>query len=147
MTLVQGGVHAGSVMAAVIQEKVDRVSDPVEQGLDPGGVIDVTVGQDGSDDPAAHRIEADMQFAPRAPLAGAMFLNQPFTGAAQLQSRAVHQQVDRSASRAGLCRQLQVPGSSAEDGEIGYRQVEAEQMEDRADQPLGLAQRQTKHSA
>ena len=82
-----------------------------------------------------------------APLAGAVFLDQPLARAAQLQARTVNQQVDRSTSRAGLRRQLKALGPSAEGREIGHRQVEAEQLEDRADQPLGLAQRQVEHCA
>jgi hypothetical protein len=70
VALVQGGVHAGSVIAAVAHEDLHRLGDLVEQGLDLGGVIDV--GQDGSDDPTGHRVEADVQLAPRAPLAGAV---------------------------------------------------------------------------
>ena len=66
---------------------------------------------------------------------------------AQLQPGTVDQQVDRSAGRAGLRRQFQAPGPSAEGGESRHRQVEAEQLEDQADQSLGLAQRQTEHSA
>src|ERR687897_609990 len=147
MKPAQSGVHAGSVIAAVAQEDLHRLGDLVEQGLDLRGVIDVAVGQDGGDDPAGHRVEADVQLAPRAPLAGAVFLDQPFARAAQLQPGTVDQQVDRSASRAGLRRQLQAPGPPAEGGEIWHRQVEAEQLEDRADQPLGLAQRQVEHRA
>jgi hypothetical protein len=56
MTLVQSGVHAGSVIAAVAQEELDRLGDLVEQGLDLRGVIDVTVGQDGGHDPVGHRV-------------------------------------------------------------------------------------------
>jgi hypothetical protein len=59
VALVQGGVHAGSVIAAVAQEDLHRLGDLVEQGLDLGGVIDV--GQDGGDDPASHRVEANVQ--------------------------------------------------------------------------------------
>src|SRR4051812_8862101 len=65
---------------------------------------------------------------------------------AQLQPGTIDQQVDRSAGGAGLCRQLEAPSPPAEGGEIWYRQVEAEPLEDRADQPLGLAQRQVEHS-
>src|SRR3954470_14800151 len=75
-----------------------------------------------------------------APLAGAVLLNQPLAWATQLQSRAVNQEVDRPTGGAGLRWQLQALGPSAEGGEIGHRQVEAEQLEDRADH--GLAQRQ-----
>jgi hypothetical protein len=116
--LVQRGIHAGSVVAAVAQEDLDRLGDLVEQGLDLGSVIDVAVGQEGSDDPAGHRVEADVQLAPRASLAGTVFLNQPFARAAQLQARAVNQQVDRTTGRAGLCRQFQALSPSAEGGEI-----------------------------
>ena len=61
MALVEGGVHAGSVIAAVAHEELYRLDDLVEQGLDLGGVIDVAVGQDGSDDPAGHGVKADVQ--------------------------------------------------------------------------------------
>src|SRR3954471_1349371 len=53
MALIQGGVDAGSVIAAVAQEDLDGLGDLVEQGLDLGGIIDVTLGQDGGDDPTA----------------------------------------------------------------------------------------------
>ena len=123
MALVQGGVHAGSVIAAVAQEELHWISDLVEQGLDLGGIIDV--GQDGGDNPAGHRVKADVQLAPRSPLAGAVFLDQPLARTAQLQPGTVDQQVDRSASRAGLCRQLKALSASAEGREIGHRQVDS----------------------
>jgi hypothetical protein len=91
MALVQGGVHTGSVIAAVAHEDLHWLGDLVEQGSDLRGVIDVAVGQDGGDDPAAYRVKADMQLAPGAPPAGAMFLDQPFARATQLQARAVDQ--------------------------------------------------------
>ena len=75
MTLVQSGVHAGSVIAAVAQKELDRLGDLVEQGLHLRSVIDV--GQDGSDDPAGYRVKADVQFAPRTPLLRAVFLHSP----------------------------------------------------------------------
>jgi len=145
MALVQGDVHGGSVIAAVAQEELHRVSNLIEQGLDLRSVIDV--GQNGSDDPAGHRVKADMQLAPGAPLAGPVFLDQPFARAAQLQAGTVDHQVDRPTGRAGLRRQLQALSPPAEGGKVWHRQVWAEQLEDRADQPLGLAQRQVEHRA
>src|SRR5687768_6137287 len=71
-----------------------------------------------------------------APPAGAVFLDQPFARAAQLQPGTVGQQVDRSASGAGLHWQFQALSPPAEGREIWHWQVEAEQLEDRADQPL-----------
>jgi hypothetical protein len=44
-------------------------------------------------------------------------------------------------------RQFQALSPPTERGVVGHRQVEAEQLEDRADQSLGLAQRQTEHTA
>jgi len=82
-----------------------------------------------------------------APLAGTVLLDQPFARAAQLQARAVNQQVDRTTGRAGLRRQFQALSPSAEGREIWHRQVNTEQLEDRADQPLGLTQRQMEHTA
>jgi hypothetical protein len=114
VALAQGSVHAGSVIAAVAHEELDRLGDPVEQRPDLRGVINVAVGQDGGDNPAGHRVEADVQFAPGAPPAGAVLLDQPLARAAQLQPRTVDHQVDRSAGGAGLRRQLQAPGSPAE---------------------------------
>jgi hypothetical protein len=111
MTLVQSGVHAGSVRAAVAQEELDRLGDLVEQGLDLRGVIDV--GQDGGDDPAGHRVEADVQRS-----AAYWCRVSPLARPAQLQARTVDQQVDRAAGGAGLRRQFQALSASAEGGEI-----------------------------
>jgi hypothetical protein len=66
MALVQGGVHGGSVIAAVAHEKLHRICELVEQGSDLQSIIDVAVGQDESDDPAAYRVKADVQLAPGA---------------------------------------------------------------------------------
>ena len=130
IALIQGGVDAGSIIAAVAQEELDRVSDLVEQGLDLGGVIDVAVGQDGSDDPAGYGVEADVQLAPGTPLAGTVLLDQPLAWAAQLQAGTVHQQVDRPTGGAGLRRQVQRLGAPAEGREIWYRQIDTKQLED-----------------
>src|SRR3954447_17337757 len=114
--IIQSGVHAGSVIAAVAHEELDRLGDPVEQGADLRGVIDVAVGQEGGDDPAGHRVEADVQLAPGAPPAGAMFLDQPLARPVQLQSRTVDQQVDRFTGGAGLRQQFQHLSSPANKG-------------------------------
>jgi hypothetical protein len=105
MTLVQSGVHAGSVIAAVAQEELDRLGDLVEQGLDLGGVIDV--GQDGGDDPAGHRVKADVQRS-----AACWCRVSPLARPTQLQARTVNQQVD--AGGAGLRRQLEALSPPAE---------------------------------
>ena len=147
MALVQSAIHAGSVVAAVAQEELHRLGNLIQQRTYLGGIINIAVGQDGGDDPAAHRVEADVQLAPGTPLAGAVFLPPPLARAAQPQARTIDQQVDRSTGRAGLRRQFQALSPPAEGGVVGHRQVEAEQLEDRADQALGLTQRQVEHCA
>jgi hypothetical protein len=142
MTLVQSGVHAGSVIAAVAQKELHRVSDLVEQGADLRSIIDVAVGQDGSDDPAGHRVKADMQRS-----AACWSRVSPFARTIQLQPGTVHQQVDRPTGGAGLRRQFQRLGPPAEGGKVRHRQVKAEHLEDRANQSLGLTQRQVEHRA
>jgi hypothetical protein len=47
MALIQGGVHTGSVIAAIAHEELDGASNLVEQGPDLSGIIDVAVGQGG----------------------------------------------------------------------------------------------------
>jgi hypothetical protein len=87
-----------------------------------------------------------VQFAPGTPLPRAVFLDQPLARPTQLQPRTVDQQVDRATGGAGLCRQFQRPGPPAEGGEVRHRQVEAEQLEDRADQPWRSARWNTARS-
>ena len=118
MALVQGGGNIGSVIAAVAHEDLDVLGDLVEPLLDLGGVIDVTLGQDGSYDPAGYGVKADVQLAPGTPFLRAVLFNQPLAWAAQLQARAVNQQVDRPAGGARLRRQLEALCAPAQGREL-----------------------------
>src|SRR3954471_5411135 len=75
---------------------------------------------------------------------GTVFLGQPLARTAELQPRAVHQQVYRRAPRLWP-RHLQRLGPAAEGAVVRHREIEAKQLQDGADQPLGLAQRQAEH--
>src|SRR3954447_20180221 len=69
---------------------------------------------------------------------GTVFLGQPLARTAELQPRAVHQQVYRRAPRL-WSRHLQRLGSAAQGGVVRHREVESKQLQDRTDQALGLA--------
>jgi hypothetical protein len=85
-----------------------------------------------------------MQHSPGPAPLGAVLLRQPLARAAELQPRAVHQQVHRRAPRL-RSRHLQRLGAAAQGRVIRPREIETEQLQDRADQPFGLAQRQAEH--
>ena len=59
----------------------------VEQGTDLGSVVHVAVGQRGRPDLARVGIKAEVQLPPRPARAGAVPLDQPLAGPAQLQMR------------------------------------------------------------
>ena len=114
MALVHGGVDPGPVVGTVTRERGHRGHDLVEQGHDLGAIIHDAVSQRGGHDPAAGRIQAEVQFPPGPPLPGAVLLDQPLARPTQLQPGTVDQQVDRSTSRAGLRRQFQALSPPAE---------------------------------
>ena len=61
-------------------------------------VVDVLVGQIKRDDFAAVGVDANMEFAPGTALRGPMLFKQPFARAAQLQPRAIDNQVQFAGS-------------------------------------------------
>ena len=81
-----------------------------------------------------------------------MLLDQPLTGPAQLQARAVHQQVHGlgivpivgSAARP-WAEHLQGGGPAAQGGVVRHREIKAQQAHEGADQALGLPERQAEH--
>src|SRR4051812_10610163 len=92
-----------------------------------------------------------MQFAPGPACAGAMFLDQPLAGPAQLQPRAVHEQMNRLGIPPSSSATRPWPGDlqgccpAAQGGVVRDGEIEAKQVYDGADQTLGLAQRQAEH--
>ena len=97
-------------------------------------------------------VDADVQLAPGPALPGAVFLDQPFTGAAQLQLSAVDQQMQRLAVTISVSVTAGTEpwyfhclSSPAEGGEGRHCQAETKPLDDRADQAFGLAQSQPEH--
>ena len=103
------------------------------------GIPGILIGQKMRDDHAALRIEADMQFLPAATFL-AMLGPTPFALAVNLQSRAVHDQVQRfrRIPNPRLDRQRLAP--TAKRRRTGNRKVQTKQIEQALGEALGLAQ-------
>src|SRR4051812_12239796 len=85
--------------------------------------------------------DAPYKLTPRTASSRAMLLDQPLPGPAELQTRAVHQQMNGLGLAAGpRPRHLQGLRPAAQGGMVGDREIETQQANDRADQALGLAQ-------
>jgi len=112
----------------------------VEQGADLGGVVLVAVGQRGRHDPTRAGVHAQVQLLPRPAPLRAVLLDQPLAGADQLQSRAVHQQVQRLGIAVSAVahpravrlrpRYLQRLGPATQGRVVRHGEVEPEQADD-----------------
>ncbi len=137
------GVSTVLVVSAIAGERGQRARHLVEQGTGQGAVIDVVGGQRGGDDLAGVGVHAEVQLSPRPPRAGAVFLEQPLAWPAQLEPRAVHQQVHGLGIATSLgagpprLRHFHRYGPPAEGGVVRHTQGEAEQADDGADQAFG----------
>src|SRR4051794_34888923 len=95
-----GVVHVLPVVGAVAGERRHRSLELVEQGPDAGAVVGLARGQLHGLDPPGDGVHPEVQLAPGPTGAGSVLLGQPLAGPAQLQARAVDQQVQRPATRA-----------------------------------------------
>src|SRR3954463_7169966 len=146
MALGDAGVDSFLIVRPVARNRGERCRDLVEQGADLGAIIGIVGRQLRRDDPARVGIHPDVQLAPGSASSRAVLLDQPLARAAQLQARAVHQQVHRLGSAVRpRPRHLQGLGPAAQGGMVGNRESETEQAHDRADQAFGLAQRQAEY--
>src|SRR5687768_12060926 len=88
--------------------------------------------------------EAPYKLPPGSARLGAMLLDQPLARPAQLQARAVHQQM-HGLGAGPWSWDLQRLGAAAQGGMVGNREIETEQTNDGADQAFGLPQSQAEH--
>lgn len=107
-------------------------------------VIGIPAGQHRSDDLACVGVRDEVEHLPGPAPLGAVLLLQPTAGTAQPQTGAVHQQVHRLAP-AAWPRHLQRLGPTAQGGMVRHSEVDAQQLQNGADQPFGLAQGQAEH--
>jgi hypothetical protein len=146
VALGDAGVNAFLIVRTVARDRRHGPCDLVEQGIGLGAVIHVVGGQRRGHDLAGVGIHAQVQLSPRPARAGAVLLDQPLARTAEFQASAVHQQVHGLGARARP-RHLQRRRPAAEGGMVGHLQRQAEQADDRTDQPLGLPVGEAEHGA
>src|SRR4051794_22100670 len=110
------GVDIVATIGAVASDGGYRPIDLVEQGTDLRAIVGILVGQHRGDDPAGVGVRRKMQHSPGPAPFGAMLLGQPLARAAELQPRAVHQQVHRRAPRLVVAPPASQPGGSRSSG-------------------------------
>jgi hypothetical protein len=135
------------IVGTIGGEGSDGIGDLVEQSTSHCGIIDILPGHRDGDDLAAGGINTDMQFAPRSATGRAVLFDQPFAGSAELQTGAVHQQMQPAGTGSPEQWHLKRLRPAAQRRVVRHREVKPEQCDDGADQPLGLAQRQSEHHA
>ena len=132
------GVNVVAVVRAVASERRQWPLDLLEQSADLRAVVSILVGQHRRDDPTRVGVGGKVQLAPATTPLAPMLLDQPLAGTAKLQPRAVHQQVHGLAARFWP-QHLQRLGPTAQGGVVRHSEIEAEQLQNGADQALGLA--------
>src|SRR5215203_2914350 len=140
------------IVRSVTRERSDQTRDLVEQGANLRAVIAIVSRQRRRDDPARVSIYANVELFPGPAPSRAMLLDQPLARPAELEARAVHQQMNGLGIPSSISpavrprpRRLQGLGPAAQGGMVGNREIETQQANDRADQAFGLAQRQAEH--
>ena len=81
----------------------------IQHWPDMRSIVNILVGQVGSDNLARVGIDADVKFAPGAPLCRSMLFEQPFSGTAQFQACAVDDQMKRVRGERGFCKTFNLP--------------------------------------
>ena len=111
----------------------------IEHRPDMRSIVNILVGQVGGDNLARVGIDADVKFAPGAPLCRSMlFSNSHSPAAAQFQACAVDDQMERvrGGAKAFCSATFNPPAPAAERCVIGNGQVNPQQLHDRTDQAL-----------
>jgi hypothetical protein len=141
-----GDEEAPAAAKAVLQGLVEQLRD-TERRIDE---LDAQLVEQAKRDGTCRRLLTVPGIGPIVatglPLLDRMLLDQPLTRPAQLQPRAVHPQVNGPAARARRFRQRHRRGAARDGGVVRHRQIQPEQVQEGADHPFGLAQRQTEDS-
>ncbi len=87
-------------------------------------VVDVILAQIKRNDFAVVGVDANMEFAPGTALCGPMLFKQPFARAAQLQPRAINNQVQFAGSISAVAVNRQTGRTPAQRRMIGNRQID-----------------------
>lgn len=99
----------------------------------------------GDDD--ALGINAEVQLPPPANALPTVFCGGPLPLADDRQARAVHDEMERAGLALRAQGNVEILPATRECGVVGSRQVEVHQLQQRAEEALGLAQRQVEEQA
>lgn len=94
------------IVGAVGGKGRNGIGDLIEKRVNHRSIVDIPLGHLDGDDLAAIGIDADMQFAPGPAAGHAVLFDQLFAGAAQLQTGAVHEQMQRAGTAASMMRHI-----------------------------------------
>src|ERR1700730_13607539 len=130
--------HIARIVRPITGKRRNRAGNLLQQGTDLRAVIDILAGQLGGDDLSSIGVHPDMELSPGPTRPCGVLLDEPLTGTAELETCAVHQQVDRFAARSWL-RHRQCLAPSAERRMVWRREIKAKQPKKGCDQPFGLA--------
>ncbi len=115
------------VASTVGGERRDRATHLIEQGPNLRGIVDIAGGHRRRRDLPGVGVHGDVQLAPGPPCFRAVFLEQPFAGAAELQPPAVYQQVHGTGAWPRT-NHVQALGSSARGRVVRHCEIESRAM-------------------
>jgi len=124
VTLADRLVDPVLVVGTVAGEGGKWSGDPAQHGYGLGTVIDFLLSQLGRDDLSAFAIEGEMQLASGPAPRAAVLLNQPFSGATELQPGAVNQQMQWTGTAAARCWSADCLRAPAQRRIIRYGQID-----------------------
>jgi hypothetical protein len=94
---VPDSVNIVSIVSAITCDGGNGTIHLIEQGADPGAIIDLRPGELGCEDLTRIGIHPDVYLAPGPTCPAAVFLDQPLPRPAEPQACAVHEQMHRLA--------------------------------------------------
>ncbi len=136
-----GLVTRVAVVRAVGHDGVDRAAGLVEQQPNLGRVAVVDGRQRGGDDGVGGRVDGQMEFSPGPAPAHAMLIAVPLADPVDLEPGAVNHQGDRPRWQCRGQHRRPARRAPTDRGVIGNRQIDVHEIQQRTEQPFGLAQR------
>ena len=99
MALADLTVDIVAIIGAIAGKRRNRARNLLKQGTDLRAVIDILAGQLGGNDLSRVGVHPDMELSPGPTRLCGVLLDEPLTGTAELETCAVHQQVNRFAAQ------------------------------------------------
>jgi len=138
MTLADLTVDIVPIVRPITGKRRNRARNLLQQGTDLRAVIDILAGQLGGNDLSRVGVHPDVELSPGPTRPCGVLLDEPLTGAAELETCAVHQQVDWFAARS-WSRHRQCLTPSADRRMVWCCEIKTKQPKKGGGQPFGLA--------